>query len=125
MKSDDGKVAPAFFFREPGSDPPSEPVRDWLKTLGKDEVTEIGRDLKVVEYYWPRVQDVKPRLVKHYEGDIWYTRTSLENRIARVFFAVLEGRVVLLHGFIKKSEKIPDADGRIAKDRLRRMKGSR
>jgi phage-related protein len=88
-------------------------------------VVEIGRDLKVVEYYWPRVQDVKPRLVKHYDGDIWYTRTSFENRTARVFFAILEGRMVLLHGFIKKSDKISDADGRIARDRLRKAKGSK
>jgi len=125
MKSADGKAVAAFFYREPGSDPPSEPVREWLKSLHRSEATEIGRDLKIVEFHWPRVQDVKPRLVKHFEGDLWYTRTNLENRIARVLFVILEGRMVLLHGFIKKSGRITDADGRIARDRLRRLKGSR
>jgi len=124
LKPDSGKAVTAFFYREPGSDPASEPVRDWLKSLHKREMVEIGRDLKVVEYHWPRVQEARPRLVKHFDGDIWYTRTNLENRIARVFFAVAEGRMILLHGFIKKSERIPDQDGRIARDRLRKMKGT-
>jgi phage-related protein len=125
LKNREKKVVPASFYRAPGSDPPSEPVRDWLQTLARTEVTEIGRDLKVVEYHWPRVQDVRPKLVKHFEGAIWYTRTNLESRIARVFFTILGGRMILLHGFIKKSQVISETDGRIAKDRLRKLKESR
>ena len=43
---------------------------------------------------------------------IYEVRTSLgQNRIARVLFCIdRKGRMVLLHGFIKKTQKTPDAD---------------
>jgi phage-related protein len=46
-------------------------------------------------------------------GDgIYEVRTSLaQNRIARVLFYIdKKGRMVLLHGFIKKTRKTPDED---------------
>jgi phage-related protein len=42
-----------------------------------------------------------------------------QGRIARVLFCIREGRMVLLHGFIKKTQKMPDVDRGLA---LRRMK---
>jgi phage-related protein len=41
------------------------------------------------------------------------------NRIARVIFAIVDGEMVLLHGFIKKTQKIEKADLNLA---LRRRK---
>jgi phage-related protein len=43
---------------------------------------------------------------------IYEVRTSLaQNRIARVLFYIdKKGRMVLLHGFIKKTQKTPDED---------------
>jgi phage-related protein len=38
-------------------------------------------------------------------------RSSLEsNRIARVIFCMGDGHMILLHGFVKKTEKTPQAD---------------
>jgi phage-related protein len=45
-------------------------------------------------------------------GGIHEVRTSLaQNRIARVLFYIdKKGRMVLLHGFIKKTQRTPDED---------------
>ena len=51
-------------------------------------------------------------------GDsIHEVRTSLaQNRIARVLFYIdRRGRMVLLHGFIKKTQKTPDDDLKLAR----------
>ena len=43
---------------------------------------------------------------------------SCGRRIARVMFCVYEGRMVLLHGFIKKSNKTHEADLQLATKRM-------
>lgn len=47
---------------------------------------------------------------------MYEVRTNLEsNRTARVLFYMdSRGRMVLLHGFIKRTRKTPDADQRLA-----------
>ena len=70
VEGDSRKRIHAKSYVEPGSSPPSEPVRDWLRSLPKDEMQEIGRDIRVAELSWPRVQDVRPRLVDYLGGDL-------------------------------------------------------
>ena len=50
---------------------------------------------------------------------LWEIRTKLNNRIARIFFIVRGKNIVLLHGFIKKTQKTPSTELEIA---MRRMK---
>jgi len=116
------------FFRQGASG--SEPVRDWLKALPLDEKKAIGEDIKAVQFGWP----LGLPLVDHIDGDIWEVRTRLANRIARVLFVVEAMKAVplgagavmiLLHGFIKKDRKTPKTDLDLAKDRLKRMKGTK
>ncbi len=101
-----GKRVPAIFFRTEGG---GEPVRDWLKGLPSPEDRKrIGEDIKTVEFGWPIGMPVCRPL-----GDgVYEVRTSLaQNRIARVLFYIdKKGRMVLLHGFIKKTQKTPDQD---------------
>ena len=70
------------FFRQPASG--SEPVRDWLRQLPDNERKAIGEDIKAVQYGWP----LGLPLVDHIEGGVWEVRTRLQNRIARVLFAL-------------------------------------
>ena len=51
----------AIFFRSASGD---EPVRDWLKALGKADRQAIGEDIAYVQYKWPIG---KPR-VDHLHG---------------------------------------------------------
>ncbi|MCM0589364.1 MAG: type II toxin-antitoxin system RelE/ParE family toxin [Gloeotrichia echinulata DEX184] len=51
-------------------------------------------------------------------GGLFEVRTSLpQGRIARVLFCIYEGRMVLLHGFIKKTQKTPKKELNLALDR--------
>jgi len=67
-----------------------------------------------VQYGWP----LGLPLVRHVRGDIWEVRSNLGNRIARILFAVEGALMILLHGFIKKSRKLPEQDLKVARDRL-------
>jgi len=62
-------------------------------------------------------------VLRKIEPGLWEVRSSLKNRIARVLFTVEGGYMVLLLGFIKKSQKTPLADLRLAKERLARLRG--
>jgi phage-related protein len=51
---------------------------------------------------------------------LWEVRSDLPgNRIARVLFAAQGDKVLVLHGFIKKTRKTPDADLALARKRRR------
>jgi phage-related protein len=107
-----GKRVPAIFFRTEAG---GEPVREWLKGLPSPEDRKrIGEDIKTVEFGWPIGMPVCRPLG---EG-IYEVRTNLaQNRIARVLFYIDgKGRMVLLHGFIKKTQKTPDEDLNLARD---------
>ena len=108
------KRVPAYFYR---SDSGREPVREWLKSLNRPDRKIIGEDIKDVEYAWP----LGMPLVRSLGQDLWEVRSHLSgSRIARVIFCVDAGRLVLLHGFIKKSQKTPKNDMELAR---RRQKG--
>ena len=106
-----GKRVPAIFFRTEAG---GEPVRNWLKALPSPEDRKrIGEDIKTVEFGWPIGMPVCRPL-----GDgVYEVRTSLaQNRIARVLFYIdKKGRMVLLHGFVKKTQKTPDDDLELAR----------
>jgi phage-related protein len=108
----------AAFYAQKGSDPPSQPVRDWLKGLTKEERTEVGGDIQSVQFGWP----LGMPLVKHLQGDLWEVRTHLANRIARVIFAVEGNTMYLLHAFIKTTQKTAPADLALAQKRWKQIK---
>ena len=103
---------PVIFFRTQRG---SEPVREWLKSLSDTEKRSIGEDIAYVQYKWPIG---KPR-VDHISGPIWEVRSNLGNRIARTLFAIVSGEMILLHGFIKKTQQTPTADIALALKRLK------
>jgi phage-related protein len=114
-----GKRVPAIFFRTEGG---GEPVRDWLRSLSAEDRKRIGQDIKTAEFGWPIGMPVC-RLLG--EG-IYEVRTSLkQNRIARVLFYIdKKGRMVLLHGFIKKTRRTPDDDLGLARsNKVKHHKG--
>jgi phage-related protein len=109
------KRLPAHFYR---SDSGREPVREWLKGLEADDRKVIGEDIKDVEFSWP----IGMPLVGSLGRELWEVRSRLpRGRIARVLFCVEQGRMVLLHGFIKKTQKTPQHDLDLA---VKRSKGA-
>jgi phage-related protein len=57
-------------------------------------------------------------LIRKIDKDLWEVRTTLESGIARVFFMVDGDYMILLHGFIKKSQKTPQNELKTALARL-------
>ena len=109
------KIITVHFYK---SEKGKEPVREWLKGLSKEDKTIIGEDIKTVEYGWP----LGMPLVRKMDKDLWDVRINLTNKeIARIFFTVSGNDMVLLHGFIKKSQQTPANDLRIAKERRDRV----
>ena len=109
-----GPILSVKFFRT-GSG--NEPVRDFLRDLPPEERKIIGTDIKEVQFGWP----LGMPLVRKIEKDLWEVRSRLERRIFRVLFTVIDGQMVLLHAFIKKSQGTPRQDLEIARDRRNQL----
>jgi phage-related protein len=109
------KRLPAAFFTLPSG---REPVREWLKELPSIDKKAIGEDIKDVEFSWP----IGMPLCRHLGSGLWEVRSELPfGRIARVIFCVRDGKMVLLHGFMKKTQKMPAMDRDIAIKRMRSL----
>jgi len=91
-----------------------EPVREWLKQLDSVSRKMVGADLFTLQLGWP----VGMPLARKIEAGLWEQRSKVLNGIARIIFTENAGRLILLHGFIKKSKKLPDSDLKLARQRL-------
>src|SRR5215472_2707546 len=111
MAADRPRKIPAVFYRKPAG---TEVVRIWLRSLDEGDRNVIGQDLMRVQYRWP----VGMPLCRALGDGLWEVRSDLAgNRIARVLFSIQQGRLLVLHGFIKKSQKTPDEDLALARKR--------
>jgi phage-related protein len=109
------KRVPAIFYRTEAG---NEPVREWLKSLTREDRRRIGEDIKTVEFGWP----IGMPTCRAMGGGLHEVRTDLpSNRIARVFFYV-DGRqrMVLLHGIVKKTRTTPNEDLTLARANKRK-----
>ena len=96
----------------------NEPVREWLKGLPAADRAVIGSDLRQVQFGWP----IGMPLVRSMKEGIWELRSSLPSRReVRLIFAVDEEIILVLHGFIKKTQRTPPAEIALARKRLKEM----
>jgi phage-related protein len=110
------KKLPAAFYRTAQG---AEPVRDFLRDLPREDRRIVGADIATIEYGWPVG---KPTCAPLGLG-VWEVRSTLATRrIARVMFTLHDNQMVLLHGFIKKTQKTPPADLEIARKRMKEVK---
>ena len=100
----------AFYATSAGN----EPVREWLLALSVDDRRAVGFDIKTAQYGWP----LGMPLIRKLEPGLWEVRSRIGDGIARVLFTVDGDTMVLLHGFVKKSQKTPAVDLDTAKRRL-------
>jgi phage-related protein len=101
------KRIPARFYRNATG---REPVREWLWEQDPADRKIIGEDIKDVEFAWP----LGLPLVRNLGSGLWEVRRS------RVLFCIRGSNMILLHAFIKKTQKTPKQDIDLA---LARMKG--
>lgn len=101
-----------FYIDENGNDP----VHEFIADLDEKTQTRILLALERL-----RVQNIQARepLVKHIEGKLWEVRQSSANNIYRVFYFFFTGRrIILLHGFQKKTQKTPRQEIETAQRRM-------
>ena len=111
----DLKKLPASFYSSPGG---KERVREWLLDLDDEDRRVVGLDIATAEFGWP----VGMPLCRSLGKGLWEIRSNISNgRIARVIFVVSEGRMVLLHGFVKKTQKTPKPDLEVAEKRKKEI----
>lgn len=108
------KTIPVFFYQEESG---NEPVREWLQDLSSDDRKIIGRNIREVQIDWP----VGSPLVKPLGKGLWEIRSTLHTRISRVLFVFHNGTIVLLHGFIKKTQTTPKQEIEVARKRAKKL----
>lgn len=110
------KIA-VVFYRTPAG---TEVIREWLRSLDAADRGAIGQDLMRVQYRWP----VGMPLCRSLGDGLWEVRIDLPGkRIARMIFSAQGGRLLMLHGFIKKTQKTPADDLALAHRRNREFGG--
>jgi phage-related protein len=114
---DGKKIEVAFFETVSGH----SPVRDWLRELTREDRRQIGEDIKAVEFGWP----IGMPTCRSLGRGLYEVRSALKDRIARVMFLIDGGEMVLLHGFIKKSQTTPKGDMDLARKRLREWENAK
>ena len=108
------KIPLIFYCPQPGR----EPVREWLLGLPEAERQAIGKDLLRAQWRWP----VGMPLCRPLGNGVWEVRTDLPTkRTARVLLCLHCGRLVALHGFIKKTRTTPDEDMALARKRQKEL----
>jgi len=91
-----------------------EPVREWLKQLEPVDRKRIGENLYTLQLGWPLGMPLARKL----KSNLWELRCHVHGGIARVIFTVMNKELILLNGFIKKSQKLPANELALAMQRL-------
>ena len=115
MNEEQTPEVPVRFYR---SEAGRDPVLDWLRGLDKEDRRTIGLDLMRVQFGWP----IGMPLVRSLKDGLWEVRSSLPSqRIARLIVCFHDRMLVVLHGFIKKTQKMPMDDLNLAKRRTKEI----
>jgi phage-related protein len=80
----------------------------------------IGDDLRTLEFGWPLGMPLC-RSISSRRGLCELRSNLTSQRIARMLFCISEGRLLVLHGFIKKSRKAPAPDLDLALSRMKEV----
>jgi len=95
------KTVEVYFFKLKTG---REPVRDWLLELESEDCKRIGFDIKTVEFSWP----IGMPLCKPLGRGLYEVRSNLtDKKIGRIIFCIADNKMILLHGFIKKTQTTP------------------
>ena len=93
-----------FYEKEDGT----TPVQEFLGKLPVKHQAKALRDIDVLEKYGTSLTEPH---VKHIKGKLWELRIKSASDISRIFYFVPVGKsIILLHGFVKKTQKTPNSE---------------
>ena len=93
-----------------------EVVQEFLDSLPDKALAKVIRDIELLAQYAPNLHEP---YTKHNDGPLWELRSKFSSNIYRIFYFIWrDNKLILLHGFTKKSQKTPPAEIAIAKKRM-------
>lgn len=106
------KIQAIFYALDSGK----EPVREWLLGLDSGDRQTIGKDIQKVEFGWP----IGMPYCRPLDKGLYEVRSNISSgRIARVLFCIQKNQMILLHGFIKKTQATPKREMELARKRMK------
>lgn len=96
-----------------------EIVDDFIKSLGKPTGTKVARHIDLLELFGNRL---RMPYSKSLGNNLFELRIKGQQEI-RIFYTFNEGIAILLHCFIKKTQKTPAKEIEIARDKLKQLTG--
>jgi phage-related protein len=94
------------------------PVRKWLLEMPEGDRRIVGKDIQKVEFGWPIGM---PYCRPLWNGLLEVRSDLTGDRIGRVIFCIVEGEMVLLHAFVKKTQRTPNREIDLALKRKREL----
>jgi phage-related protein len=108
------KLSARFFESATGR----RPVREWLLELSDADRRVVGKDIQKVEFGWP----IGMPYCRSLGQALWEIRSDLaDGRTGRVIFCILGADMVLLNGFVKKTQKTPQQEIALALKRIKEL----
>jgi phage-related protein len=100
----------ALFYDLPNG---TEPAKDFIKTLDDKMYAKMLRTINILEDGGTMVREPYS---KHLDDGIFEVRAKIGSDISRVLYFFFAGKkIILTHGFIKKTQKTPSAEIKLAK----------
>jgi phage-related protein len=109
------KSLDAVFFETAAG---NQPVREFILGLTREDRKEVGADIRTVQRGFP----LGLPLVRKIKPNLWEVRSVIRDGICRVFFTIHEDKIILLHGFVKKTQKTPPKEFDIVVARMKDFK---
>lgn len=100
-------------YRSPNGD---YPVQQFIDNLETEVQAKVRNTLKLLQEFGIRLGE--PHVRKLTDTDLWELRILGRNNLRVFYVAVTSRTFILLHGFIKKKNKTPRKEIKIAEDRL-------
>ena len=104
-----------FYKDKNGKSPIADYIKELSKTSAKDSRIKLNKIYEYIKYLSEVGRQAGEPYVKHLDGDIWELRPIRD----RILFAQWDGNgFILLHHFIKKTQKTPQREIKQAKRNL-------
>ena len=108
------KIVTRFFVAASGK----MPVREWILEFESEDRQAIGQDIQKIEFGWP----IGMPYCRPLGRGLWEVRSNISSgRIARTLFCIRDGEMVLLHAFVKKTQKTPPQEVDLAHSRMKEL----
>ncbi len=92
------------------------PIYNFLESLSTKHRAKAFWELDLLS---EKGSQLREPYAKYVSNGIWELRIKFNSNISRIFYFIpTETKIVLLHGFIKKTERTPSSEIKIALNRL-------